>query len=267
MPACYAARVPALRSRKFRVPTAPDYRALVETAGDILYMLDLQGRFTFLNPAAERVLGYTLGETIGKPFTDFLTPDGARTAVAHFQQGLSGTDHMPFFEVEAHRKRGGTVNLEIRAASLVHDGKIVGRQGIARDITELKALQAKVEQRSKRLALLEERSRIAMDLYSRLLELTREGLDDDEAPDHALEQMHQAVRRFRAEKVGLTGADVRILELLSKGLSNREIAAKIHRSPNTVKDQLKRIMQRLGAKRRTDAVATALNMGVIARVL
>jgi PAS domain S-box-containing protein len=257
--------VPGSTKRTLRGSQAPDYQALIETAGDLIYMLDLQGRFTFLNPAAERVLGYTLPETLGRPFTEFLTAEGGRVALAHFSQGLSGTDYTPFFEVEARRKHGGTVHLEIRAGSLLRDGKLVGRQGIARDITELKALQARIVERSERLALLEERTRIAMGLYARMLELTREDASDPDAPGQALKQMNEVVMRISAEKVGLTVADQRILELLSKGLSNREIAAAVHRSPNTIKDQLKKIMQRLGVKRRAEAVATALSSGLIAR--
>jgi len=71
------------------------------------------------------------------------------------------------------------------------------------------------------------------------------------------------VMHASAEKIGLTVFDLRILELLSKGRSNREIALQVHRSPHTIKDHIKKIMQRLGATRRAELVATALGLGLI----
>ncbi|MDB5988494.1 MAG: signal-transducing histidine kinase [Nevskia sp.] len=243
---------------------APDYRALVEAAGDIIYTLDLDGRFTLLNPAVQHTLGYTLSETVGRRFTDFLTADGALTATKHFSQGLAGTENTPFFEVEARHKSGGTVHLEIRAGALYRDGVLIGRQGICRDISELKKLQSEIAHKSERLALLEERNRIAMNLYERIAGLAREDAGDPLANHQTLRQIHEVVLQASAEKLGLRATDVKIIELVAQGHSNREIADLVHRSPHTIKDHIKKIMQRLGAKRRSGLVATALSLGLIA---
>lgn len=243
--------------------TTPDYRALVEAAGDLIYTLDLEGRFTFVNSAARQVLGYNPVEVIGKNFTEVLTSESAKVASRHFRQGLAHNESTPFFEVEAQRKQGGTVHLEIRAGGLYRDGAMIGRQGIGRDISELRALQAEVAAKSERVALLEERTRIAMNLYARIADLAGVAPADPAQSRHALREVHDAVLRVSAEKLGLTVPDLKILELLARGLSNREIAAETHRSPHTVKDHVTRIMQRLGAHRRAEAVATALNLGLI----
>lgn len=242
---------------------APDYAALVEAAGDFIYTLDLDGRFTFLNPAAGRVLGYSVGELLGKKFTVILTPQSCEIALRHFGQGLSGTETTPFFEVEVLRKDGGTVLLEVRAGSLYRNDKLVGRQGIGRDISELRSLQQAIEAKSERVALLEERTRIAMALYARIAELAGEDSSDVATSSQALRQLHDTVLRVTAEKNGLTPADLSILELLARGHSNREIAAAVHRSPHTIKDHVKKIKQRVGAKRRADLVVAALKLGLI----
>jgi PAS domain S-box-containing protein len=244
-------------------PFEPDYRALVAAAGDIIYTLDLEGRFTSMNPAALRLFEYTAEEMLGRDFVEFLTAEGAEIARRHFQQGLLGTENTPFFDVEARSKSGRIIPLEVRAGSLYQNGVRVGRQGIARDISELKALQAQVVEKSARVALLEERTRIAMSLYARIAGLAREDTGDGASPDAALRQVQDAVLRASAEKIGLTAFDLRVLELLSKGRSNREIAELVHRSPHTIKDHIKKIMQRLGATRRAELVATALGHGLI----
>lgn len=242
---------------------APDYQSLIEAAGDLIYTLDLGGVFTFVNPAVEKVLGYTPAEALGRVFTDFLTPDSARIALRHFNQGLTGTENTPFFEVEAQRKYGGTAYLEIRAGSLMRDGVMVGRQGVARDISELKALQSQIAEKSHRVALLEERTQIAMSLYARIAGLAREDAGDSVSSSEALRQVQDAVLRASAEKLGLSANDLKIIELLCLGHSNREIAASVCRSPHTVKDHVAKIMQRLGAKRRAEVVASALKLGLV----
>lgn len=243
--------------------TAPDYRALVEAAGDLIYTLDLEGHFTFLNTAAERVLGQPVREGIGRHFTDFLTADSARVALEHFAHGLTGIESSPFFEVDAVRRDGSIVRLEIRAGALYRDGVMVGRQGVGRDITELKLLQSEVADKSQRLALLEERAQIAMSLYTRIASLTREDHGDAGSASQALRQVSEAVVRASAEKIGLNPGDLKILGLLSRGQSNREIARALNLSPHTIKDHLRKIMQRLNANRRAEAVAKALGLGLI----
>lgn len=254
---------PAVETARPAALPTPDYAALVEAAGDFIYTLDLDGRFTFLNPAAGRLLGYSPGELLGRKFTVILTPQSCEIALRHFGQGVAGTETTPFFEAEVLRKGGGSVWLEVRAGSLYRDGKLVGRQGIGRDISEIRSLQQAVAAKSERVALLEERTRVAMSLYSRIAELTVADSGDVATSSHALRQVHDAVLRVTAEKNGLTAADLCILELLAKGCSNREIAVAVHRSPHTIKDHVKKIKQRVGAKRRADLVVAALKLGLI----
>ena len=50
-------------------------RALVDTANDIVATLDLEGRFTSINPAVRRILGYEPHELIGVPLRQLIPPD------------------------------------------------------------------------------------------------------------------------------------------------------------------------------------------------
>ncbi len=61
----------------------------------------------------------------------------------------------------------------------------------------------------------------------------------------------------RVEQLGITPRELEILEAMAAGLSNREIAARLFVSENTVKTHATRLFDKLSAKRRTQAVQLA----------
>lgn len=64
--------------------------------------------------------------------------------------------------------------------------------------------------------------------------------------------------------LGITPRELEILELIAAGLSNREIAERVFVSENTVKTHLSRVFEKLGARRRTQAVQVAKDWRLIA---
>jgi DNA-binding CsgD family transcriptional regulator len=62
------------------------------------------------------------------------------------------------------------------------------------------------------------------------------------------------VDQGRVSKLGITPRELEILALIAAGLSNREIAERLFVSENTVKTHSSRVFEKLGAKRRTQAV-------------
>jgi NarL family two-component system response regulator LiaR len=67
----------------------------------------------------------------------------------------------------------------------------------------------------------------------------------------------------RLRELGITRRELEILELIASGLSNREIAAKLFVSENTVKTHSSRLFDKLSAKRRTQAVQLGKDFGLI----
>jgi NarL family two-component system response regulator LiaR len=63
--------------------------------------------------------------------------------------------------------------------------------------------------------------------------------------------------------LGITPRELEILELIAAGLSNREIAERAHVSENTVKTHSSRVFDKLGARRRTQAVQLGKELRLI----
>jgi PAS domain S-box-containing protein len=239
---------------------------LLNQAGDVIYCLDLEGRFTYCNRAGLDVFQIPLEcsqDWFGRSFGDLLTAESRQIALEHFQRGVEGKEKTPFFEVEGVRLDGTAVQLEIRSSSIRRNGELIGRQGVARDITELKDLQAEVQEKSKRLELLESQSRVAMDIYHRLAQLTLDAPGDPLATDGALHRVSEVLSETAAGQLGLGLRDIEIIDLLAEGSSNQEIANIVHLSPNTIKDRVSKIMRALGVKTRTEVVAEASRRGLI----
>ena len=67
----------------------------------------------------------------------------------------------------------------------------------------------------------------------------------------------------KREDLGITRRELEILELIAQGMSNREIAGKLFVSENTVKTHSSRVFDKLGAKRRTQAVQLGKEFGLL----
>jgi DNA-binding CsgD family transcriptional regulator len=72
-----------------------------------------------------------------------------------------------------------------------------------------------------------------------------------------------AADQRKREDLSITRRELEILELIAQGLSNREIAAKLYVSENTVKTHASHVFDKLGAKRRTQAVQFAKESGLL----
>jgi DNA-binding CsgD family transcriptional regulator len=67
----------------------------------------------------------------------------------------------------------------------------------------------------------------------------------------------------RLQQLGITPRELEILEAMAAGFSNREIAARLFVSENTVKTHAARVFDKLSARRRTQAVQLAKEAGLI----
>jgi diguanylate cyclase (GGDEF)-like protein/PAS domain S-box-containing protein len=111
-------------------------RDLFENANDLIYTHDLEGCFTSLNRAGERITGYTREEVVGTGFNieRVVAPEYLEHARRMIADKLTG-EPPTTYELEILAKDGARVSLELSTRLIMRDGKPVGVQGIARDIT------------------------------------------------------------------------------------------------------------------------------------
>jgi two-component system, NarL family, response regulator LiaR len=72
-----------------------------------------------------------------------------------------------------------------------------------------------------------------------------------------------ALNEQRLQELAITKRELEILGLIAHGLSNREIAEKLFVSENTVKTHSSRLLDKLSARRRTQAVQRGKELGLI----
>ena len=124
------------------------YRLLVDHAPDIVFGSGLDGILTSVNPAAERLLGYSQGELVGRNLWD-LVPAGQREAgIACCQRMIAGEAVGPQV-CDIQVKGGGTIAVEINAGIVRKDGRPVAIHGILRDITVRRRLEQELRQAQK----------------------------------------------------------------------------------------------------------------------
>lgn len=73
----------------------------------------------------------------------------------------------------------------------------------------------------------------------------------------------ESLRAEEIARTGLSKREIDVLEQLAQGLSNQEIAEKLHVSLNTIKSHTARILEKLEASRRTQAVDIARKRGIL----
>jgi PAS domain S-box-containing protein len=111
------------------------YRDLFDNAQDAIYVHDLQGTYVSANRAAEKLVGYTRNEIVGKNIIDFMAPKYVEQIRANLQKKLKGKGQTAY-EIEVLAKDGRSVPVEVSTRLIYENGAAVRVQGIARDITE-----------------------------------------------------------------------------------------------------------------------------------
>jgi len=135
------------------------YREMVENANDIVFTLDLEGNVTSVNKAVESITGHTQTELLGMNMSEFLTPRSTQRARSMTERKLAGEERTNY-EVDVHAKDGRLFTLEISSRLTIHQGKPVGVQGVARDITTRRQAEEALRRADQR----------ALSEYERLLE-------------------------------------------------------------------------------------------------
>jgi diguanylate cyclase (GGDEF)-like protein/PAS domain S-box-containing protein len=158
------------------------YRELFENAYDMVYTLDLAGKITTINKAAERILGYSRSEALQMQFSQLVAQEYQESAQRMIDRQIA--DETPVTqELEALSKYGDRIIVEVSNRLIFRGGRPIGIQGIARNITERKKTEEALQQANKKLEAwvheLEQRTR-EMTLLSEMGDILRACLTSDE---------------------------------------------------------------------------------------
>ena len=121
------------------------FRSLSENAPDIIYTLDFNGSFTYINPVWERILGHRPDEVIGRKFVDFARKEDSREYIQLFEQIRDGQLILRDRVGTILHKDGSEKFFNISGApNLDLKGHVTGIVGIFRDISEQKQLESQL---------------------------------------------------------------------------------------------------------------------------
>ncbi|MCM0082155.1 PAS domain S-box protein [Geomonas sp. Red32] len=121
-----------------------EFRLLAENANDLIWTMDLDGRFTYVSPSVERQLGYSREEVLRFTFDQLLSPvslasvrprlNEAITEIAAGER-ITGTR----LEIEKTRKDGSTAWFDVTFTAIYNDaGHFLGFMGVSRNISARK---------------------------------------------------------------------------------------------------------------------------------
>ena len=129
------------RAEEALLESESSIRAITDSAQDAILMMDPEGRISYWNPAAERILGYTSAEAIGQNLHALIVPsryhEAHHAAFPVFQQKGQGAAVGKTLDLEAHRKDGKEISVQL-SLSAIHMKSAWHAVGILRDTTDRK---------------------------------------------------------------------------------------------------------------------------------
>jgi PAS domain S-box-containing protein len=115
------------------------YRSVVDNLKEVIFQTDTARRLTFLNPAWTEITGFSLEESLGKRFLDFIHPDDRQLHEEQFQPLLERQKKDCHYQIRYLPKNGGVAHMEVNARLMwAVDDTLMGISGTLNDITERK---------------------------------------------------------------------------------------------------------------------------------
>ena len=143
------------------------YRQLVESAGDLIFRTDAEGRFSYINAAVADALGFAPDELLGRDFRDRVRSDYQEQARQFYEdqreQGIPNT----YCEFPMVSCSGNDVWFGQRVHLAVEDGKFAGFLAIAREITDRKLIEQALEREREQLRQIVAHAPVAMAMLDR----------------------------------------------------------------------------------------------------
>ena len=136
------------------------FKAISESAIDAIFLFDKEDRITYWNPASERIFGYSKKEAVGKKISEIIVSTQFRDSRLNLtsRSGVAENKHVmgEIQEFSAVRKDGSEFLIELSMTELqVNENRYFA--AIARDVTDRKRAEEKVNQMVDQLVLVNEK--------------------------------------------------------------------------------------------------------------
>lgn len=128
------------------------YRSLVEYANDAIILLDVEGRFKFVNRRFVATTGYTLADVLDKRFDILLPPEELPKLRKWFIESLQRKSTSTSMQFEIVTREGSRRLIEFNGRLMRNGTTIEGILGVARDLTEHVDLQQRLQASEARYA-------------------------------------------------------------------------------------------------------------------
>jgi len=170
-------------------------RRLVASFPDMIAVMDFEGRFTFVSPRVEDILGHPAQELVGKLLSEQVHRDELPQLRDAFAKLTSGRAANALFEYRTRHADGSWRTMRASASPLYDAaGKINGVVASARDVTDAKAAEKQNLQKEKLAAMGEMMSGVAHELNNPLTAIL--GVSDllrERAPDDATRRQTEII--------------------------------------------------------------------------
>ena len=154
-----------------------ELRLLTDSVTDIVAMADATGTITYVSPAVIRILGWTPDDLVGTHSVDLAHPDDLEIVAAANERALAG--HAVRAVARIRHRDGGYRWIELAASpAFDHDGTLVGRTSVWRDVTDRVTLDEQRAAAERRLAASEERYRLLAENTADVVILVKDGVVD-----------------------------------------------------------------------------------------
>lgn len=141
-----------ITERKHHQEELERFDSIIDTVGDAIYQLDLDGNFVALNDVVVEQTGYSRDELIGESVTRILDDEDIEKSLAVIYELLTTeSKKVGVVELNVHTADGDVIPVEDRIGLIRADGDVVGTVGVVRDISDRKQREKQLEQQRNEL--------------------------------------------------------------------------------------------------------------------
>jgi PAS domain S-box-containing protein len=128
------------------------YAPILNHFNDVIFLLDQEGRFVFVNKASEQRTGIPTETFLGRHFLEITDPKYHEFAQSTFQKALNG-EKVPPVEMERETENGKKVTVEVSWTTIYEDGAPAALLAVSRDVTDRKLAEEGLERASEELEM------------------------------------------------------------------------------------------------------------------